>query len=498
MAVFLTQAQLYLLIQRELPEDVYPHSGNPAAYFSTADSAAQAEMIAQLYEHLETAYDNQWPQHANADGIAHHESMRFGSISTGLSLSARQDRVLARMRALPNMSRPTLRALVEAELPPGTNVVIVNYNQEGPSGGMGTKWRLGVSQLGIDTYLGGGMRWPAGVDVCTQTPESGGLTEQQLLDMRENAYTYEVRIYDYTPTATELAAIETALNDGEKASVRHVIVAPADPSLAPSREFDTEADFFLPALESIGNNVHWVMDDANTTSETVASRSIALTLTLNSGGTYTKPDTAHPLTKGSATKRKYLSGTGIAADNNLASTSVIDLIGSGRVLSIEAVFRLQAWTAFYFRIIRNAVVTQRFDLYAGYDETSDEFYFLPLDILGAVDEGYAGMRTMQHVFDMGVAREDEYCHFACMIDARTTKPKFESYLNGELIGRSQSTRPFDAGWTSATETFSITDNAGDDTYRSFAEVMLHDTPLTLGLVRQRARYYRWLHRIKGV
>jgi len=250
MPLFPTQSQFYSVIQRELPEDVYPNAGDPSKFFSTSDSAAQAELFYQLYQHHETAYDNQWPQSANAAGMDQHEIMHYGDLSVGLNLAQRSARVLGKIQALPDMSRPTLRALVENELPPGTNVVFINYNQQGPSGGMQLKWRLGVSLLGIDTYLGGGMHWPAGVDICTRDPAEGGLTSEQLVEERINAGTYEVRIYGYTPTATELAAIERVLSESEKAAVQHVIIPNADPSTDPRHAYDLASEAFMPYLET--------------------------------------------------------------------------------------------------------------------------------------------------------------------------------------------------------------------------------------------------------
>lgn len=245
MPVFLTQSQLYRLIQRELPEDVYPHSGDPSVYLSTADSASQAEMIANVYEALQQAYDNQWPQHANEDGIAMHEVARFGKISTGLSLSDRRLRVLAKMRALPSMSDPDLTALVQGFLPTDAttnasagvlaalaangetqetmpvHVVLYAYNA------LGNTWRLGLSELGVDTILGGGMRAPAGVDVCDLAAADLGLTEDEMQDARLNAYFYEVRIYDGdTDTVVDaqtLATIEEELLGSEPARSQHLI-----------------------------------------------------------------------------------------------------------------------------------------------------------------------------------------------------------------------------------------------------------------------------------
>lgn len=226
MALFLDQKTLYRLLQRELPEDVYPDSGRPEDYWSTASIAAKAEVFKQLYDALETVYDNYWPQTANAEGIGQHEIARFGYLSTDLTLEERQDRVLGKMRALPSMSRPDLRDLVESFLPPGTLVRIVNYNELLAGTGDGGTWYLDVSELGVDTYLGayGSHAFPPGTDQCQMDGSEIGLTPTEWAEYQENAYTYEVQIWDYTPTAEQLADIERELTKAEAAHGTHVVV----------------------------------------------------------------------------------------------------------------------------------------------------------------------------------------------------------------------------------------------------------------------------------
>ncbi len=226
MALFLTQATLYRVLQRELPEDVYPDSGRPEEFWSTASVAAKAEVLAQLYADLETVYDNYWPQTANEEGIALHEIAYYGVLSTDLTLEQRRDRILAKMRALPSLSIPDLTDLVESELPPGTLVRLVPYNADLEGSMEGGTWYLGVSELGVDTYLGayGSHAFPPGTDVCEMDGSEIGLTPTEWLEYRANAYTYEVQIWDYTPTADELAAIELALTPAEPARSTHVVV----------------------------------------------------------------------------------------------------------------------------------------------------------------------------------------------------------------------------------------------------------------------------------
>jgi hypothetical protein len=225
MARFLTQPELYLLLARELPDDVYPFSANPADYWHTADLAAHAEAIKNAYDAMEVAYNNYWPQTADEEGIAHHEIARFGDLSIGLTLQARRDRVLAKMRSMPSLSKPDLKALVEAELPTGTLVQLVGWNQYLAGGGVGGTWYLGVSQLGVDTYLGayGSHAYPPGADLCEEDGSELGMTAQEWADYQAQAYTFEVRIYAYTATADELAAIDRVLLEAEAARSQHVI-----------------------------------------------------------------------------------------------------------------------------------------------------------------------------------------------------------------------------------------------------------------------------------
>lgn len=226
MAIFLEQKTLYRLLQRELPEDVYPDSGRPEDFWSTASIAAKAEVLAQLYADLETVYDNYWPQTANEEGIALHEIAHYGVLSTNLTLEQRQNRILAKMRALPSLSIPDLTDLVESELPPGTLVKLVPYNADLGGSEEGGTWYLGVSELGVDTYLGayGSHAFPPGTDQCEFDGSEIGLTPTEWAEYRANAYTYEVQIWDYTPTADELAAIELSLTPAEPARSTHVVV----------------------------------------------------------------------------------------------------------------------------------------------------------------------------------------------------------------------------------------------------------------------------------
>lgn len=245
MAQFLDRSQLYLLLSRELPEDVYPFSADPAVYWHSSSLWAKAGVLEGCYTRAQQNYDNYWPQLADEVGIALHELAWFGVISTGLTLQERRDRVLAKQRAKPSMSNTDLTDIVKAELPPGTIVELVSWNEDVDGDGVGGTWYLGVSELGVDTFLGayGSHAFPAGTDQCEMDGSEIGLTPDEWAEYQAQAYTYEVRIYEYTPTADELAAIERALNEAEPHRSRHIVLSNVDIS-----EFALP---YLPPLEEL-------------------------------------------------------------------------------------------------------------------------------------------------------------------------------------------------------------------------------------------------------
>src|SRR6185369_11051962 len=61
-------------------------------------------------------------------------------------------------------------------------------------------------------------------DQCDFDGSEIGLTPTQWAEYQAQAYTFEVQIYDHTPTADELAAIDRALTAAEKGTTTHTVV----------------------------------------------------------------------------------------------------------------------------------------------------------------------------------------------------------------------------------------------------------------------------------
>lgn len=217
MPKFMTRAEVYRLLQRELPENVYP-DGQEDAFYSTADMASIADCAATAYGNLERIYDNYFPQTSD-ERIADWEIAAFGvAQSAELTLSQRQDRVTQKIRSRKGLTCQDMIDTVLAVIGTDKNVQLIEW------GCVNGSWVLGVSLLGVNTFLGGGNRlFATGVDLCEKTWTDFGLTEATWDAMRKDAYTYEIRIYDYTLSDAEYDQIDSELKIVEPARSRHVI-----------------------------------------------------------------------------------------------------------------------------------------------------------------------------------------------------------------------------------------------------------------------------------
>lgn len=227
MPLFLDRDQLYDTIQRELPEDVYPH-GDPQAFMSTKESFASARVLEDAYAVLRRVWVNFFPQDADEE-ITKHEVAHLGAVQdASQSLDDRRAAVLAQMRDQSSCSRWDLLMRAVAFLPAGTPARILGWAEIYAGG-----WELGARGLGFDTYLGG-FEQPMLESEATYreyavdqpdvamlpwdgAPAMPWATAQQI------AYTYELRIYGYTLSAAERAKLDELLSRNEYGRDAHVI-----------------------------------------------------------------------------------------------------------------------------------------------------------------------------------------------------------------------------------------------------------------------------------
>lgn len=214
MAKFLSRHELYRLLQRELPEGAYP-DGPPDRYYSTADMDSVAAVAASGYANLERIYDNYFPQTAD-ESMADWETKVFGSpLDSSISLQARRDAVLIKIRNPYGIRKSDMVNVVKSVIGTDKLVEIIEW------GCRDGAWILDYSELDISTYLGGAdlMKYP-GISSCEKP---AGLTTEEWIIYQEEAYTYDVLIYEYTLTAAQREEIERQLGIEEPARSRHFI-----------------------------------------------------------------------------------------------------------------------------------------------------------------------------------------------------------------------------------------------------------------------------------
>ena len=224
MPKFLSRQEVYRILQRELPENAYA-DGDESSFYTTADMASVADCAASAYSNLERIYDNYWPQTAD-ESIAAWEIIAFGrSLPANLTLTERRDRTTIKIRTRKGLTRQDMKDLVLSVIGSDKLVDVIEW---GCSNGA---WVIGESQLSIQTFLGGyNALLATGPDLCSKTAADFGLTEEYFLGIREQAYTYEVRIYDYTLSADEYSEIDETLSVYEPARSQHKITDGLDPN----------------------------------------------------------------------------------------------------------------------------------------------------------------------------------------------------------------------------------------------------------------------------
>lgn len=218
MPYFLSRDEIYKILQRELPEGVYP-DGAPSSYYSTADMAAVGDVVASGYRNAERIYDNYWPRTAD-EKLSDWEILAFGRVlPLGLGLNARRDRVEQKIRTRKGLTIQDIKDTVLSVIGTDKLVDVVEWNCVTQS------WMLDYSELGISTILNNyRMSDVAGEDLCEKTAADFGLSEEVFEEMKTQAYTYEVRIYGYELNSDELFELNQSLDAAEPArSTRRIV-----------------------------------------------------------------------------------------------------------------------------------------------------------------------------------------------------------------------------------------------------------------------------------
>lgn len=237
MAIFLSQYQIYRLLQRELPEGAYP-DGPASAFFSTAENDSVANVAASGYQSMSRIYDNYFPA-TSVEKIDDWVYKMFGFLfDSSVDLTTKQQRVIEKVRKVGSIDLFTILTIVAKYVPPG------NYSQIFFACGSHKAWTLGVSLLGLDTYLAfitnnaigitelnvlqwcsfiSSLHWRLGQDGLGFNTYLSYIKYTDLASFQADAFQYTIRIYDYTIPPGDLANLEAELKAGEPARSAHLI-----------------------------------------------------------------------------------------------------------------------------------------------------------------------------------------------------------------------------------------------------------------------------------
>lgn len=265
MAHFMTKAELYRLLHRESPPDVYP-DGEGSRYVSTAETDSVADACQKTYATMEQIYNNLFVVTSD-ERIADFEISYFGTISVGLTLEERRARILAKIRSQNDMSRWALLTQVAA-LVPG---VIVNLIE-----GHTLDNLQSYDIRGTDADLVWGPDWtagdpaPAGVTVTTELRNN----EAALLAIRNIVYRYYVVIFSDALTQSTKDLLDETLTYGEPARSAHTFIyfngtdVPLANTLGPIGQFDGYHAVRQDPTELVGLDIGWFGFDEDDTALT--------------------------------------------------------------------------------------------------------------------------------------------------------------------------------------------------------------------------------------
>jgi hypothetical protein len=223
------------MVFSELPDGVYADDRADDPDFnkrsvSSSELRAHAQLFANLYSNLKDTNDDKFLQSVTPDGLAPWERELFSSVQDSMqSYEIRRANLISKLRSTIGISLPAIKAIVDGILTPlGLAFEILPYGGQ-DNGNVTGAWVLGVSPLGLSSYLSfldplnGETRDPllTALD-CDLDYAAAGLTLSQLQMIQLNAYAYEVQIYG-NADATTLSLLNKRLTEQEPARSQHII-----------------------------------------------------------------------------------------------------------------------------------------------------------------------------------------------------------------------------------------------------------------------------------
>ena len=217
----------------EMPDGVFAkdRADNPDPNLNSVSSSeirAHAQSFADLYENLRTINQDKFGSTVTPEGIDQWEKDYFRTAqNASLGFQIRKQNLLTKIRATGGINYPYIYGLIKSILDPyGLTFDILFYSGL-YNGSLNGAWIFGDSALGVDTWLARrdpliGMRLDMQPLDCRLDYAAAGITAQDLQDIQETAYTYEVRIFGTAPPEV-LALLNSTLEGSEPARSTHII-----------------------------------------------------------------------------------------------------------------------------------------------------------------------------------------------------------------------------------------------------------------------------------
>jgi len=215
MAKFLSRSEIFNVIQREMPDNVFP-DGAPASFLSTADNDSVAGCVGTAYASLSSAHAD-LSLMTTSENIAKWEFSYLGLQYEGEELESRRARILAKIRQNEDISLWQIQ-LVVASFIPDTWIEIIQRNQLDDETSSMVKGAL------ADTVWG--RTWTSG------DPFPSGVTGleiirtdvEQMRYAQRQAFIYDIFVFtNETISAETLQKLDEALLAQEPARCRHTI-----------------------------------------------------------------------------------------------------------------------------------------------------------------------------------------------------------------------------------------------------------------------------------
>lgn len=229
MPKFLDTEKVLSTLLSENPDGLYPidraDNADPTKRSNASgEYRSWAMMLDAVYTNLENIYFNKFISTADLGGIARFEKDFFPIPQDATqTLEQRRANLLAQFRKQGSISFAGINAIIDAIL----TTLGFAYELQPYCGHNGGGWIMDVSKIDVDTILAP-MDPLEGAIVtdpltCSLDYAGAGITEEQLDDIQETAYTYAVRIFGVPDNAT-LNKLDYFLTIFEPARSTHFVL----------------------------------------------------------------------------------------------------------------------------------------------------------------------------------------------------------------------------------------------------------------------------------